>query len=110
MVSLFLINKRFVNVDMFYDRITYSQDDTLAENLSDTKTSVEEILEITSNTIETLDLSLISANIVNELTDGDVPKYGVSAAKKALNAYNQSVYKSKNMPSVIIKNFENEQE
>ena len=109
MASLYLINKRFVDVDMSCDEYLEAQEVFLRDNQTEEKQNSEEgSMEL--SVFEDLDLSLISLRSINEIVYEEVSKSTQTYAKKALDAYNISTYKTSLKPSVVIRNFEKEQE
>ena len=95
---------------MSCDELLKAQDMIEVDKLSQDE-SLEEsnILEEPTH-IEELDLSFISLSTINEIVYEEVSKSSVIKTQKAIDAYNLAAYKTSLKPSIIIRNFEKEQE
>ena len=104
MVSLYLINKRIVDVDMSCDELLKARDIIEVDKLSqDESIAKEDVLE-EPNHIEELDLSFISLSTINEIVYEEVSKSSAIKTQKAIDAYNLTTYKTSLKPSIIIRN------
>lgn len=105
---LYLINKRFVSFDLSCDYTIENQEELSCENFEIEKTVFDEA-DYAPNKIETVDLSMLSANIIETFDENEVDVNSLYA-RKAISVYNNNLYRSRIRPSNVIRNFEKEQE